>query len=391
MSNDQPPEQGHDDLEQQMVDLAEVEDAKLTASQTSYSQGQLIRRRFFAHIPAMVSLVVLSTITVVSFTSVGYGALPGWWQHPFRLAQGAELVNSGDPTMFTDGQIFGPHPFGQDSLPRDIFARVMRGTQQSLIIGIVVAVVSSVIGILIGAVAGYFRGKIESVLMTLTDFVIVVPLLVIAAILGQFVSGMPFAPFPLAIILGIVLWTGMARLVRAEVLSLREKEYVSAAVAMGASPWRIIIKHMLPNSVGVIIVNASFTVAAVILLESTLSYLGMGVQAPEVSLGMLVSQGEVAINTRPHLFWVPGVFIVIIVLCVNFIGDGLRDAFDPHQQRKGDRRPGLRQVMGLRGFSMAQRRQSEQAGLDTAGRTGSSLATDSTEQMTNLWKGRRKK
>lgn len=359
MSNEQTPEENVSD--QQLVDMAEVEDAKLTSNQKSYSQNQLIRRRFFSHVPAMVSLVVLTVITLLAFSSVGYGIIPGWWQHPFRLPQGAELVNNGQPTMFQGGQIFGLHPFGQDGLPRDIFARVMRGTQQSLIIGAVVALVSSVIGILVGAIAGYFRGKIESVLMTLTDFVIVVPLLVIAAILGSYVSDMPFAPFPLAIALGFALWTGMARLVRAEVLSLREKEYVSAAIAMGASPWRIIIKHMLPNSIGVIIVNASFTVAAVILLESVLSYLGMGIQAPEVSLGMLVSQGEAAINTRPHLFWIPGIFILTITLCVNFIGDGLRDAFDPRQQRKGDRRPGLRQVLGLRGFAMSQQRRDESA------------------------------
>ena len=364
MSNEQTPDPH---LEQQMVDLAAVEDAKLTSTQKSYSHNQLIRRRFFSHVPAMVSLVVLTFITLLAFSSVGYGIIPGWWQHPFRLPQGAQLVNNGQPTMFQDGQVFGPHPFGQDSLPRDIFARVMRGIQQSLIIGVVVAVVSSIIGILVGAVAGYFRGKVESVLMTLTDFVIVVPLLVIAAILGQFVSQMPFAPFPLAIVLGLVSWTGMARLVRAEVLSLREKEYVSAAVAMGASPWRIIIKHMLPNSIGVIIVNASFTVAAVILLESILSYLGMGVQPPEVSLGMLISQGESAINTRPHLFWIPGIFILIIVLCVNFIGDGLRDAFDPRQQRKGDRRPGFRQVLGLRGLAMSQKRQAESAQVSSGG------------------------
>lgn len=367
MSQDQSPNSGP---EHQMVDLAEVEDAKLTSGQKSYSQGQLIRRRFFSHVPAMISLVVLSIITVVAFTSVGYGILPGWWPHPFRLPQGAVLVNNGQPTMFQDGQIFGPHPFGQDSLPRDIFARVMRGTQQSLIIGIVVAFVASVLGILIGAIAGYFRGKVESVLMTLTDFVIVVPLLVIAAILGQFVSDLPFAPFPLALVLGVVSWTSMARLVRAEVLSLREKEYVAAAIAMGASPWRIIIKHMLPNSIGVIIVNASFTVAQVILLESTLSYLGMGVQPPEVSLGMLVSEGETAINTRPHLFWIPGIFIVVITLCVNFIGDGLRDAFDPRQQRKGDRRPSLLNAFGLRGLAMAQRRRAEQVRMDAGGGPG---------------------
>ncbi|WP_300343737.1 ABC transporter permease [Nesterenkonia sp.] len=392
MSNEQTPEPTDAELEQQMVDLAEVEDAKLSATDRSYSQGQLIRRRFFSHKPAMVSLVVLSIIAVTAFTSVGYGILPGWWQHPFRLPQGAELVNDGQPTMFTDGQIFGPHPFGQDGLPRDIFARVMRGAQQSLIIGVVVALVSSVIGILVGAVAGYFRGKIESVLMTLTDFVIVVPLLVIAAILGNFVRNLPFAPFPLAIVLGLAVWTGMARLVRAEVLSLREKEYVAAAIAMGASPWRIIIKHMLPNAVGVIIVNASFTVAAVILMESVLSYLGMGVQAPEVSLGMLVSEGESAINTRPHLFWIPGLFILVITLCVNFIGDGLRDAFDPRQQRRGDRRPGLRQVLGLRGASEAQRRRAGSAGMDTAGNpSGSTIVTGSNDPKTNPLQFWRKK
>ncbi|WP_150460708.1 ABC transporter permease [Nesterenkonia ebinurensis] len=391
MSNEQTPEQTDAELEQQMVDLAEVEDAKLTAGQKSYSQGQLIRRRFFSHVPAMISLVVLTVITVMAFTSVGYGIIPGWWQHPFRLPQGAVLVNGGQPTMFTDGQIFGPHPFGQDSLPRDIFARVMRGTQQSLIIGVVVAFVSSVIGILIGAIAGYFRGKIESVLMTITDFVIVVPLLVIAAILGSTVSNMPFAPFPLAIMLGIVSWTGMARLVRAEVLSLREKEYVAAAIAMGASPWRIIGKHMLPNSIGVIIVNASFTVAAVILLESTLSYLGMGIRPPEVSLGLLVSEGESAINTRPHLFWIPGIFILVITLCVNFVGDGLRDAFDPRQQRKGDRRPGLRQVIGLRGFAMAQRR-NEQIGADASSQpTGPHIVPGSNNPRTNQLQFWRKK
>ena len=106
---------------------------------------------------------------------------------------------------------------------------------------------------------------------------------------------------------------------------------------------------------------------------------------------MLVSEGEVAINTRPHLFWIPGIFILVIVLCVNFIGDGLRDAFDPHQQRKGERRPGLRQALGLRGTSMAQSRQAGQLGLDTAGRTGSSLATDSTDPRANIFRFRRKK
>lgn len=332
-----------------LVDLADIEDAKLQRKSQSFSQGQLVRRRFFSHTPAMVSLVFLVMVALLAFSSIGYGGLPGWWDKSY-LAPGPH-VNGTAPTLFQDGQFLGEHPFGQDNLGRDYFALVMRGTQQSLIIALVVALVSSVAGIVVGALAGYFRGWVESVLMRLTDFVIVVPLLLIAAILGQMVQGLPGGVIPLAVVLGLVTWTGMARLVRAEVLSLREKEYVAAAIAMGASPARIIFKHMLPNSIGVIIVNASFSVAAAILLESSLSYLGLGVRHPESSLGLLIQQYEFAFTTRPWLFWLPGLFIVAIALSVNFIGDGLRDAFDPRQQRSGDRRPSLASALGFRGMA----------------------------------------
>ena len=167
--------------------------------------------------------------------------------------------------------------------------------------------------------------------MRFTDLVIVIPLLVLAAVLGKMASNWGVAG--LAVMLSLVVWTGLARLVRGEVLSLREREFVAAARAMGTGSGRIIFKHILPNTIGVIIVSTTLTIASAILLETSLSFLGMGVQAPDISLGSLISTYQNAFATRPWLFWFPGVMILIIALCINFIGDGLRDAFDPRQNR----------------------------------------------------------
>jgi len=154
---------------------------------------------------------------------------------------------------------------------------------------------------------------------------------VLAAVLGR-MAGNVGGIFALAGMLAIVSWTGLARLVRGEVLSLREREFVAAARAVGTSSWRIIVRHILPNALGTIIVNATLLISAAILVETALSFLGFGVRPPNTSLGLLISENQNALSTRPWLFWWPGVFIVSIALCVNFIGDGLRDAFDPRQQ-----------------------------------------------------------
>lgn len=350
-----------------MADLAEIEDQKLTRSERSLSQGQMVRRRFFAHKPAVASMIILIVVVVLAFTSIGFTGTGGWWDKNY-LSTGP-VVDRGVPSLFADG-FLGEHPFGQDNNGRDYFALVMRGTQQSLIVAFGVALTSTVVGVVVGALAGYFRGWLESVLMRMTDMVIVVPLVALAAVFGRYAQNLPGGTLPLAILLGLVTWTSMARLVRAEILSLREKEFVAAAISMGAHPARIIIKHMLPSSVGVIIVNATFAIAAAILLETSISYLGMGIQAPEASLGLLISQYEGAFQTRPWLFWFPGLFIIVIALCVNFIGDGLRDAIDPRQQRKGSRRPGLRGVLGFGGKDKAQDRTAAQPAAAGAGSAG---------------------
>lgn len=320
---------------------AAAADAKATAATQGMSivartQAQLVRRRFFRHRAAMISLTILVLVILLAFTSIGFAGIPGWWIWNYYTP--GKVVNKGAPTLslwptFLGGEGFaiGLHPFGQDDLGRDYFALTMRGAQISIMIAFIVGIVSTVIGVIIGALAGYYRGWVESSLMRFTDVIITIPLLVIAAVLGQKFGSS--GPLVLAVVIGLVLWTGLARLVRGEFLSLREKEFVEAARALGAKPNRIIFRHILPNTVGVITVAATLAIASAILLESALSYLGFGVRAPDTSLGLLVSTYQNAFTTRPWLFWWPGLFIITIALTVNFIGDGLRDAFDPRQNR----------------------------------------------------------
>lgn len=322
-------------MPENLTSLAELEDAKLASSdEQSKSQSQIVWGRFLRHKPAMFSSILLIVIAIIAFTSIGYGPLPGWWKASYLEA--GVVVDGGKPTLSLlptwlggSGIQWGEHPFGQDSVGKDYFALVMNGTQKSLIIAFVVGIVATFIGAIIGALAGYFRGWVDEVLMRITDLFIVIPLLVLAAVLGQIASSSSGSIILLALVLGLVTWTGLARLVRGEILSLREREYVAAAQAMGSKTSRVIFKHLLPNTIGVIVVNATFAIAGAILLESSLSFLGFGVQPPESSLGLLISQYQNAFTTRPWLFWWPGMIIVAIALSVNFLGDGLRDAFDP--------------------------------------------------------------
>lgn len=302
------------------------------------SQAQIVRRRFLRHRGAMLSLAVLIFIVVLSATSVGWGPIPGWWKYQYD-----ELVpkvsGDGGPTMSLrpswlggSGIMLGEHPFGLDNeLGKDMFALTMRGVQTSLTVIFVLGILSTSIGVLIGAISGYYGRWVDSTLMRFTDIVIVMPLLVITAVAGFALdlSGI----WPVAIALGIFTWTGLARLVRAEFLAMREREFVDAARVANASDRRIIFKHILPNTVGTIVVSTTLLMGAGILTEAALGFLGFGVRSPEVSLGTLVNAYQGAYQTRPWLFIWPGVFVVAIVLCLQFVGDGLRDAFDPRQKR----------------------------------------------------------
>lgn len=304
------------DRAENAIELKEVE---------GLSQGRIVWRRFLRHRGAMISLVVLALLVVLAFTSEGLALwglrLHGWWRYDYT--QTANLVDGGVPSW--------EHPMGQDDLGRDLFALVMRGAQQSLMIVFVVGIIATVVGVVFGAVAGFFRGWIDQVLMRITDIVIIIPLIVLTAVLG-FKFGTNGSVI-LALVLGLASWTGLARLVRGDVLALREREFVDAARVAGASSGRIMFVHILPNAIGVIVVNTTLLMSATILTEAAISFLNFGVRPPDVSLGSIIYQYQAAFQTRPWLFFWPAGLIVVIALTINFIGDGLRDAFDPRQRR----------------------------------------------------------
>jgi peptide/nickel transport system permease protein len=316
-----------------------ADDAAQGLTVASRSQGQLVLRRFLRHRGALAGMILFGLVVLISVTSIGAGPIPGWWDKDPQ--QTGTIVNGGDPTLsvlpsFLGGGGFhlGEHPFGQDNSGIDYFALTMRGAQVSLMIAVIVGLVATLVGTVIGAVAGYYRGWAESVLMRLTDVVIAIPTLLMAGLIGVIVADKGIVLF--ALFLGLVLWTQIARLVRGQVLSLREKEFVEAARSVGTPALRIIFKHILPNTMGIIIVSATLTIAGAILTESALSFLSLGVQPPDTSLGRLITDYRTAVLARPWLFYWPGLFIVAIALSVNFIGDGLRDAFDPRQTRVRD-------------------------------------------------------
>ena len=325
--------------------LAGGENAIANKEVEGLSQGQIVRRRFFHHRAAVIALVSFASIILFVMTSLdskmGPIRIPGWWQWtvediPELRYEDCPGGTTGCPTISLDPTSdafgLGTHPFGQDDIGRDYFALVMNGARRSLMIMFVIGAVAGFIGVVVGSISGFYGKKVDAVLMRLVDFIQTVPTIIIAAVIGK--AAGKVGPLYLALFLGILGWTGLARLVRAQFLSLREMEFVDAARVAGASNLRITFKHILPNAVGQIIVVITLIMAGAILTETALSYLGFGVVAPDVSLGLLISQYESSFTTRPWLFWWPGLFIISIALCVNFIGDGLRDAFDPRQRRR---------------------------------------------------------
>ncbi|MGH3084223.1 MAG: ABC transporter permease [Gaiellaceae bacterium] len=298
------------------------------------SQWAYARMRFFRHKLAVTSLIILIGFGFVALFA-SYIAPYGEDEIPLD-----DLINSLNRAPTFDGW----HIFGTDNLGRDYFSRVIYGVQTSLSVAIVVALVSTVIGTVIGAVAGYYGGAVDNGLMRFTDLILTLPGLAILLVAAQFFGqgdvnvnlGFTTVTIPQPMVIGLILaflfWTGIARIVRGLFLSLREKEFVEAARAAGAGDRRIILRHILPNCVGPIIVNTTLIVAAAILVEAALSFLGLGIQPPESSIGKLIADGQA---NGLHTWWLvtfPGLVITAVALCVNFVGDGLRDALDPTQR-----------------------------------------------------------
>jgi peptide/nickel transport system permease protein len=275
------------------------------------SQWQLFRSRFLKHRLAVASAIVLLLLIVACF-----GAR---WIAPYPKNEQDLLLGPVGPTA--------QHWMGTDDLGRDMLTEILYAGQTSLRIGFVVAFLSTLLGTVVGAVSGYFGKWADQGLMRLTDLFLVIPQLVVLAIA---IEGIGSTQTVIALSLAALFWMGEARVVRGQVLALREREFVEAARSIGASPTRVVFRHIIPNCVGPILVGATLGVAGAILTESALSFLGFGVQPPATSWGALLDNASGYVGTSlAYLIYFPGLMIFLTVLAVNFLGDGLRDALDP--------------------------------------------------------------
>ncbi len=292
-----------------------VTDATQGVTVESRGQFRLALERFAHHRLALAGLVVFLLLVLLS--TIG----PVFWQYSY----------SAITSQFATGPS-AQHPFGTDLIGHDLFAQVMEAEATSVKTAVLVAVIATTIGTAIGALAGYYGKLTDLLLMRFTDLILAVPLLAVLLVLANKLSKQAGSWLWIALILGLLLWTNLARQVRGAFLSLREREFIEAQHAIGASDRRVIFRHMIPNAIGPIVVSATLTVALALLIEAVLSFLGLGIQPPEVSLGSLINSGQDAATSLPWLFFFPSGFLVITILSINFIGDGLRDALDPTQR-----------------------------------------------------------
>ena len=282
------------------------------------SMTSLVMRRLFKHKLAGIAIAVLAVLVLASIFA-NFTSFEPTTQNPTNIFQRST------PT----------HWFGTDELGRDVFTRILYGGRVSLAVGLVSTFLSIGLGVLVGALSGYFGGWIDSALMRVTDAFLTFPTIFVLIILGAFLREQQLYILQNSIVVVIIIiaalsWMWPARLVRGLFLVLREKEFVSASRALGGSDSRIILRHILPNCIGPILVSGTLQMASAIITESGLSYLGFGVQPPTPTWGSILSTAQNQVFRAPWLAFYPGLMIFITVMAINYIGDGLRDAFDPY-------------------------------------------------------------
>ncbi|MDR0999447.1 MAG: ABC transporter permease [Clostridiales bacterium] len=284
---------------------------KINRVSLTYAQG--VMRTLKQNSLAMISLAFIAFIVLVAI--VGPMILPDYQKQDLLHALEAQS---------------GAHWFGTDTLGRDVLTRLVRGTRISLSIGFIAETINLVIGIIIGGISGYMGGKADMFIMRVIDIVVSIPQMIIMILLLTVMKG---SVGTLLIALCVTGWTGLARLVRGQVLSLRENEYAMAAQVLGASKWRILKTHLIPNCIGPILVNYTMSVPGAIGAEAYLSYLGLGISIPEASWGNLLQMGTDQFPGALWLFFTPAIVFALTMLAFNLLGDGLRDALDPQMRR----------------------------------------------------------
>jgi peptide/nickel transport system permease protein len=293
---------------------------------------QVAWRRFRRHKMAMAGVVLL--IFLLLYVTAG------------ALIFSEEYGNKTDLTAKLSPPSW-EHPYGTDLTGRDILTRTIYGGQISIVIGILAVVVSLIVGVLVGAISGFYGGPIDSILMRFTEAIYNMPPLLLLILVAKFFGsrippfdflGRTFSGSVVVIIanLGLTSWMGLARIVRANFLSLKEQEFVTAARCIGARNRSLIFQHILPNTIAPITVSATLGVAAAIIGEAYVSFLGMGVQPPTATWGNMLNQAYHHLDTEPWMWFFPGMLILMVVLAINFVGDGLRDALDPHALAEAD-------------------------------------------------------
>jgi peptide/nickel transport system permease protein len=291
--------------------VAESAVGAIVPTRAERSQWQMAFERFRAHRPAMAGVFVLGTLAL--------------------LSAAAPIVSPYDPEKTALLLIWeapsASHPFGTDGLGRDLATRILYGGRVSLAVGLLAVTVAVSVGTLIGMVAGYYGRWVDGVLMRFVDMMYSFPRLFLLILFGVIFKGMTLGV--IVIVLGLLSWMTTSRLVRASFLALKHREFVEAARCIGATDWRIILRHILPNSLAPIIVAATLGVAGAIIAESTLSFLGLGIQPPTPSWGNMLNHATTEMDKAPWTAIFPGLFIFLAVVSINFIGDGLRDALDP--------------------------------------------------------------
>ncbi|SDG75388.1 ABC transporter permease subunit [Pelagibacterium luteolum] len=306
---------------QAAADPIDVNDANYEVSTKARSLWADAARRFFGHVPSVISLVVLILVALFAFTGHFFAV---WSNAEIDWSVLGNVRVAGAPSLETG------HFFGTDDLGRDLYSRVVQGSQISLMVGLVGAGIAVIVGTLYGAVAGYFGGRVDSIMMRFVDIMLSIPymfvLILLLVVFGRSIS-------MLFVGIGLISWLDMSRIVRGQTLSLKEKEFVEAARAGGAGHFTIILRHIIPNLLGIVVVYATLLVPQMILTESFISFLGLGVQEPLTSWGALISQGAgtVMYGTLWQLLF-PLFFFIITLFSFYFVGDGLRDALDPRDR-----------------------------------------------------------